>query len=284
MKPAACYLSSLLMLLGFYISPASAEISKFQTPLEQAQWHFSGNAFGCSLSQRIADFGKVRLVAAPGRPTKLELDADWLSNAGATKAWVIPASWNPPFVPKTETNMVWVGFKAYSTAKNVDGFLEGLEQGNSWQINVDAPQRYQAVANAINTSKPVMAFRMCRRNMVPKPFDYVRQRTLLFATSSAQLSPKDEAELYYVARYVIADKHIKKVLVDGYADVPNDSLVSLVLSKERSQNVASRLIELGVPPKLIRVFHHGNRSPVAPNTTKADRQLNRRVTIRLVKA
>ena len=93
-----------------------------------------------------------------------------------------------------------------------------------------------------------------------------------------------QQDLYAVYRYLQADPSIKEILIDGHADASGDHLTNLLLSKERADEVMSRLIELGVPISMIQVRHHGNRAPIASNNDVTGRELNRRVSLRLVKS
>ncbi len=98
------------------------------------------------------------------------------------------------------------------------------------------------------------------------------------------LNATHEQDLYAIYRYLQADPSIVEVLVDGHADASGEHLANLVLSKERSDEVVSRLIELGVSAKMIQTRHHGTRAPIASNNSTEGRELNRRVTLRLVKS
>ncbi|GIU22890.1 OmpA family protein [Shewanella sp. MBTL60-007] len=285
-------LSVYILICLFFIcinitNSAQATPVKYQTPFEKAQWQFSGDEFGCEITHRVESFGTLQLNANPGEPLALSLEADWLNlNNTQSQASVVSAAWQDTSrQPIATTSLNWFGSQAISQ-QNTAPFLEALEQGHTWQVAVTSTDNSQYLINASPVSTRAVAnqFRLCRQHLLPKPFTYVRRLELMFAPNSSLISATHEQDLQAVYRYIQADPSIVEVLIDGHADASGDHLANLVLSKERADEVLSRLIELGVSPKMIQTRHHGTRAPVASNNNTEGRELNRRVTLRLVKS
>ncbi|QQX80543.1 OmpA family protein [Shewanella sp. KX20019] len=258
----------------------------YQTPFEKAQWQFSGDQFGCEINHRVQRFGTFQLIASPGEALTLSLRADWLSlNNTQSQAAVVPPSWQAKIQqPIATTSLNWLGSQALAQ-HDTNPFLEALEQGLTWQVSIATENSgYQVSSSPVATQTVANQFKICRQQLLPKPFSYLRRLELKFASSSSLLSPAHEQDLYAIHRYLQADPSIVEILIDGHADASGERLANLVLSKARADEVKSRLIELGVPPQIIQTRHHGNRAPVASNTDGAGRQLNRRVSVRLVKS
>ncbi|MBF0475568.1 MAG: OmpA family protein [Deltaproteobacteria bacterium] len=78
---------------------------------------------------------------------------------------------------------------------------------------------------------------------------------------------------------------VARIKVEGNADnVPvkrKPMGASWDLSMARANSFAQALIQSGVPAALITVVGNGDMKPIAPNTTKANRQQNRRVDVRV---
>lgn len=286
MKIPVYLLTYTFVILVIFANQAQASTIRYQTPFEQAKWLFSGDKFHCEISHRVQGFGLLRLTAIPGEPLALSLHADWLELTNTnSQASVVPAAWHIQQSPFASTVMNWQD----STARSKDSiapFLEGLEQGYSWQVNITANNghQYQIDSSPVATQAIASQFRLCRQKLLPKPFDYVRRIELLFASSSSKLTPAHVKDLNAVYQYIQADSSIKEVLIDGHADASGNRLANLVLSKARADEVASRLIEFGIPPKMLQVRNHGTRAPVASNNNSQGRELNRRVTLRLVRS
>jgi outer membrane protein OmpA-like peptidoglycan-associated protein len=287
LKPSVYISACLVFICIAFTNNLFAASIRYQTPFEKAQWQFSGDQFGCKINHRVQSFGTLELIANPGEALTLSLQADWLSlDNNQSQASIVPPSWQAQTQkPITTTSLHWLGSQAL-TQHNTNAFLEALEQGSTWQVDVQTADSsgYKVSSSPVSTQSVANQFRICRQQLLPKPFSYLRRLELQFATSSSLLSPTHEQELYAIYRYLKADPSIVEVLVDGHADASGDRLANLVLSKARADEVMSRLIELGVPAQMIQTRHHGNRAPVASNNNTVGRKLNRRVSIRLVKS
>ncbi|MGS0682042.1 OmpA family protein [Shewanella sp. 125m-7] len=286
MKPSVYILICLIFICTNITNSALAAPINYQTPFEQAHWQFAGDQFGCEITHKVASFGTFALKANPGEALSFALQADWLNlNNAQSQASVVAASWQAQtHQPIATTSLHWFGSQAISQ-KNTAAFLEALEQGHTWQVAItNTDNQYLVNASPVSTRSVANQFRLCRQQLLPKPFTYLRRLEFLFAPSSSLLNATHEQDLYAIYRYLQADPSIVEVLVDGHADASGEHLANLVLSKERSDEVVSRLIELGVSAKMIQTRHHGTRAPIASNNSTEGRELNRRVTLRLVKS
>ena len=69
------------------------------------------------------------------------------------------------------------------------------------------------------------------------------------------------------------------ILVEGHTDNTGSDAYNQLLSERRATSVKNFLVQRGVAPHRINILGHGERRPVATNTTPAGRQMNRRVEI-----
>ena len=249
---------------------AFAATNTYQTHLEKAQWDFSGDIFGCQINHKVQRFGNLKLIAMPGEALTLTLQTDWLYFENKQSvATVTSPSWQSYTNPSASTQLKWHGTSA-SSQENIAAFLEALEQGLTWQVAIaTSDANYQINSSPVSTQTAANQFRLCRQQLLPRSFAYLRRLDFRFATSSSKLQATHEQDLYAIYRYLQADPSIKEILIDGHADASGDHLANLLLSKERADEVMSRLIELGVPANIIQVRHHGNRTPIASNNTSA---------------
>ena len=285
MKASVHILIFSLFICATLSNDATASITRYQTPFEQAQWTFNGDLFSCQIEHEILGFGSVMLQALPGEALGLELTADWLTlDQTQSSIKVSPPSWKDTSSMPGRTQLIWQGNKATSNT-GINHFLEALEQGFTWQAIIDGHEgaSYLVSSSPGNTGLVANQFRHCRHQLLPKPFSYVRSVDLLFNSGSSQLTKFHETDLDAIVRYVKADSSITRILVDAHADNTGAHLANLVISKDRADEIASRLVELGLPQNLIQARHHGARSPKVSNNTQDGRDINRRVTIRLIK-
>jgi outer membrane protein OmpA-like peptidoglycan-associated protein len=112
-------------------------------------------------------------------------------------------------------------------------------------------------------------------------FRQVARTAILFPSAAWRLSDSSRERLDLIALYVKNDDSVKGIYVDGHSDNMGRRLMNRDLSKRRAEEVTAYLINLGLEPNMITTRYHGERYPVVKNNSQANRDRNRRVTIRL---
>ncbi len=278
--------TNFLLSLTFFSAAVFADV--FQTELERTQWHFEGDRFACRISHDISGFGELDLIAAPDASLELQVSSQWLNLENTQiRADVVVPSWHrdqhteyPSFTLAAQNKQL-----ASVSDDRLIFFLNSVAGGHGIQItlNNEIGETFSAVANGIGSKFVSEQFRHCYARLLPKPYSYVRRVDLTFDSGRSGLNQNHEQDLQAVALYVRADPSVEKVLVDAHADGNGHHLANLVLSKARADEVASRLVELGLAADMIEARHHGERMPLVSNATAKGRELNRRVTVKLVK-
>jgi outer membrane protein OmpA-like peptidoglycan-associated protein len=72
-----------------------------------------------------------------------------------------------------------------------------------------------------------------------------------------------------------------QLTIAGHTDATGSTAANLDLSKRRANAVKAYLVKKGIPESRIKAIGYGSDLPVAPNTTKAGKSLNRRVEFKL---
>lgn len=275
------YLGGLsLVLLSAAIQALPVNLS---TPLEQVQWRYQGDKFACSLQHPVTNFGDYQLRQQAGGRLQLQLHARWLQapQGRAQFAIHVPDWQRPDQPPELRYPMLWQ--QQTASADDAAGLaLQALLHGWGWQTQIETAEGgFQVLAQAVNVTSAVQQFMLCRKNLLPRSFEQLRNLQLLMASGQSRLSGAQKQELDAVAAYVKADSRVATILVDAHTDGSGDTLENLVLSRVRSEDVVAYLVAAGVPAGMIEGRGHGERYPVASNHTAAGRRLNRRVTVRL---
>ena len=100
---------------------------------------------------------------------------------------------------------------------------------------------------------------------------------LTFPTGSADLGAGDYPALAALADFLLSDPAYRVALV-GHTDSVGGLAGNITLSRNRAASVRNRLIaEFGVPAAQLDAEGMGYLAPIAPNTTEAGREANRRV-------
>jgi outer membrane protein OmpA-like peptidoglycan-associated protein len=106
-----------------------------------------------------------------------------------------------------------------------------------------------------------------------------------FPSSSAALDRAAQARLAVVGEALRSPALSgARVEISGHTDDAGPLEINLRLSRSRAEAVRDWLVQhQGVPASRLSVAWYGHTRPVVPNTTPANRRLNRRVEFRLVK-
>ncbi|MDB4980920.1 MAG: outer membrane protein [Myxococcales bacterium] len=104
-------------------------------------------------------------------------------------------------------------------------------------------------------------------------------RPVFFATDKDRILPKSFPVLKAVADALTATPEIKKISIDGHADVRGTAEYNLDLSRRRAENIKTFFVAHGVAAERLEVRGFGNTRPVGSNDTEEGRAKNRRVEL-----
>ncbi len=101
----------------------------------------------------------------------------------------------------------------------------------------------------------------------------------LFGVNSATLTAKGKAAIDEVVDKLHTFDKVRTITITGHTDSTGSEAYNQKLSERRAQAVADYLKSRGVNPALLNVVGMGELAPIADNSTKEGRQMNRRVEI-----
>lgn len=101
---------------------------------------------------------------------------------------------------------------------------------------------------------------------------------VLFDVGSSTLKPDAQSTIAQAANR-IRERGATRVLVEGHTDSDGDDAANDALSVARAEAVRAALVASGVSADIVRTRGHGERRPVAPNDTPANKARNRRVDL-----
>jgi len=101
---------------------------------------------------------------------------------------------------------------------------------------------------------------------------------VLFGTGKAELNPKGMNTAQKLAD-VLKKNPERTVLIEGHTDNRGSPAHNRELSERRAAAVRDALVSMGIDANRVTIHGYGADSPVAPNNTAENRQLNRRVEI-----
>ena len=270
--------------------PAVALAVTYAPALENADWQAEGDIFECRLSHEIPYYGDAIFYRRAGESPRFYLNAQ-TSRMKAGKASLVAESphWRPGGA-KRELGLVAVkqGRRPIELAqKHSERMLSELHQGmqlvltrQSWYAR-DAS--VQVALAPVNFQKPYQEYLGCLMELLPVNFDQVEKSKIYFPSGGQDLPVSEKRKLDNVVLYIKADPAVTSFYIDGHSDSRGSRADNLELSKMRAEMVMQYLVNKGIDPAMITTRWHGERYPVASNRTFKGRNLNRRVTLRLLK-
>ena len=275
-----------LVLLCLLASQPALAIT-FQTRLEKVEWAVAGDQFECRLSQPITDFGAGIFVRRAGEQATFNLQAPerWLG-AGSATLLAAAAPWQPG---RGDINLgsVRIGggeMPFSSTQEQAGRLLAGLLEGRSPLIrhrSRHAGDSLEVRLLPVRFRKAYNDYLACTAKLLPVNFEQIRQSHVGFPDGGVDLAALARAKLDSILSYLKADPSVNRIQLDGHADNSGNRLTNRDLSRRRALAVMEYLKANGVPAEQITLRFHGERYPLAPNNSQANRAKNRRVTVAL---
>ncbi|MEO1051160.1 MAG: OmpA family protein [Bacteroidota bacterium] len=106
---------------------------------------------------------------------------------------------------------------------------------------------------------------------------------IFFDLNSYKLKDKSKTELNKIVRFLKDNPNIK-VEIAGHTDNSGGEKYNFDLSVKRAKAVFDYLIGSEVPANILSYKGYGERQPVRPNDTEANRQMNRRIEFKIKEA
>lgn len=264
-----------------------AHAISFQTRLEKVEWTVEGDKFECRLSQPISNFGSGEFVRRAGEQVTFRLKAreHWLGNGSATLL-AAAAPWQPG---RGDINLGSVSVASgevpfNSSQEQGARLLAGLLEGRSPVVRhrtFNGGDNLEVRLLPVKFHKAYDDYEACTAKLLPVNFDQIRLAQIGFPGGGIDLDPMAKAKLDIILEFVKADPTINSFQIDGHADNSGNRLTNRDLSRRRALAVQEYLKAHGIPVEQISVRFHGERYPLVPNSSEANRAKNRRATLRL---
>lgn len=272
------------LFLAFSLKNTVAEQIYIQN-YENGSWKSDENSFYCRLGQRLDGYASIELVSLPSEPQKLIFK--WLiSDKNVTDVRVLSrkADWQSKNITPPHLNLFTADITKNTAAFSVDesAIIRVIKQGG-WLDSIVGfgDDQLRLTFTNIHSDEAINKYQHCLANLSPLSWKAARDHEIHFG-SGKRVVDKEEDLIFLrnLVRYISLDKDVTKVMIDGHTDNVGSPLANRLLSKERADDVAARLVEFGLPKSMLEVRAHGQRYPVVESSA-AGVASNRRVLIRL---
>lgn len=256
----------------------------FQTPLEHVEWTVAGDRFECRLAQPVKGFGQGEFVRRAGESPvfKLQAQEQWLSR-GSARLLAAAAPWR---VAQGDISLGSVlvtdnGNALQTTQLQAGRLLAGLLEGRGPLIR-HRTQQGEALEVRImpaHFSDAYQRYLDCTASLMPYNFEQIKQTRIGFTDDNMTLSASAQGRLHLIVDYMKEDPTVNHIELDGHSDSFGNRLNNRDISRRRALVVKQFFLDQGVQEEQIVVRFHGERYPLKPNNSAANRALNRRVNV-----
>ena len=258
----------------------------FQTRLESTEWTVEGDKFECRLAQPITDFGSGEFVRRAGEQAVFRLTAyNAMIGGGSATLLAAAAPWQPG---RGDINLgsvqIGSGNVLFNTSQVQAGrLISGLLDGRSPVIRHSSGDGRVSEVRLlpVKFGQAFNDYQGCVAKLLPKNFEQVRQSQIGFPGESMDLDARAKGQLQVMLEYMKADPTVNHIELDGHSDNSGNRLTNRDLSRRRALAVMEFFKANGILESQVTLRFHGERYPLAPNTSAANRAKNRRVAVRL---
>ncbi|MDI3271202.1 OmpA family protein [Pseudomonas sp. AL03] len=276
-----------LALLSVFASLPAMALT-FQTRLESIEWTVEGDKFECRLTQPITDFGSGEFVRRAGEQATFRLKADnAMIGGGSATLLAAAAPWQPG---RGDINLgsvrIGSGNVLFNSSHVQAGrLISGLMDGRSPVVrHYSGDGRMSEVRLLpVKFSKAFNDYQGCVAKLLPKNFEQVKQSEIGFPGEGIDLDARAKAQLLVMLDFMKADPTVNHIELDGHSDNSGNRLTNRDLSRRRALAVMDFFKVNGIQESQITLRFHGERYPLAPNTSSANRAKNRRVNVHLAR-
>ncbi|MCX7957644.1 MAG: OmpA family protein, partial [Deltaproteobacteria bacterium] len=175
------------------------------------------------------------------------------------------------------------GDKQVEIKKTSDGIYTAKLEAGKWYVVAKAPdklsvgkvtdivQDMDATVELVLKDKPKETLIVVEQNKI------TLKKKIQFALNSAKIDKNSTIILDMVADVINANPKIKKVRIEGHTDDIGSREKNIKLSQDRANAVRDYLIKVGIRAEILEAKGYGPDKPLVPNTSKQNRETNRRV-------
>ncbi|WP_299757317.1 OmpA family protein [uncultured Pontibacter sp.] len=217
---------------------------------------------------------------------KFDVPAAWRSRVNSTYAQgrVFDASSKKPLAAQVQL----YDLEADSLVQQVNSdkvsgeYTVVLTQGKQYGLYVSAPKYLLNSRSFDYTSSKALSPVALDVYLEPiKSGAAMVLNNLFFDTGKYNLEKNSKTELDKLIAFMKQNPQVK-IEISGHTDDVGSDKANQLLSERRAKSVVDYLAQKGVDKNRIRYKGYGESKPVQPNTSEENRQLNRRIEMRIL--
>lgn len=271
------------------ILPSLAWSHGFGARIDEAAWHLDPSPLKCRLWQAVPNYGDAVFEIHAGKPMSFYIDSYRpVTKPGKANMSIVAPHWRADITPKPiGDTTLRAGRRPIELAEEVASQLLSELSGGMYP-SFTHPGWYgkhpvTVDVSAVNFQDAYTGYLSCVAGLYPASFSDLKSSFLHFETNKYGIKGKLKERLDLIAGYIAVDPSVKKIYIDGHTDSDGRRGHNWELSRLRAQEVKNYLEDQGLYPDMVQMRYHGEGRPARSNSNKANKAVNRRVSVRLVR-
>lgn len=272
---------------------AAGSVSSYYADFDHDGWRTESSVFECRLIQQIPGLGEAVFYHQAGESLNFYLQApDSPMQAGRALLSSLPPLWRKD-LPVRDIGYVDVERSRRPVSLNADYsrmMMAELDRGmvptlmrRAW-YNED--ESVHVGLSPVNFTEAYREYHACTSTLLPVNFAQIERSTVFWRANQRELDDAMRVQLDNIVTYVKADPSVNAFEINGFTDGSGNARDNLELSRIRAFMVHDYLVSQGIDENMLTTRFFGSTPDfriVRDERTAADRDRNRRVTIRLLR-
>jgi sodium-type flagellar protein MotY len=287
-----CVVSASCLAVWNHVAAAGA-ISSYYADFDHSGWRTESSIFECRLIQQIPGLGEAVFFHQAGESLSFYLQTpDSPMQAGRALLSSLPPLWRKD-LPVRDIGYVDVDRSqrpvsldaAYSrmVMAELDRGMVPTLMRRAW-YNED--ESVHVGLSPVNFTDAYREYHACTGKLLPVNFAQIERSTVFWRVNQRELDEAMRQQLDNIVTYVKADPEVTAFEINGFTDGAGNARENLELSRLRAFVVHDYLVSKGINENMLTTRFFGSTPEfriVRDERSPADRDRNRRVTIRLMR-
>ena len=272
---------------------ASGSVSSYYADIDRAIWQVESSVFECRLLQQIPELGLAVFYHEAGESLSFYLQAnDNPMQAGRALLTSVPPVWRKDLPVR---DLGYVDVATTNRPVNLDAsrsrlILAELERGmvptlmrRAWYSEDES---VHVGISPVNFGVAYQQYNECTSQLLPVNFGQIERSSVFWRSGQRELDNAIRAQLDVLVTYLKADLRVYQLEINGFTDGSGNPRDNLEFSRLRAFAVHEYLVSQGIDESRLATRFFGSTPEfriIADERTAADRDRNRRVTIRLLR-
>lgn len=272
---------------------AAGPVSSYYADFDHDGWRTESSVFECRLIQQIPGLGEAVFYHQAGENLTFYLQApDSPMQAGRALLSSLPPLWRQD-LPVRDIGYVDVERSrrpvsldaAYSrmVMAELDRGMVPTLMRRAWY---NEEESVHVGLSPVNFTEAYREYQGCTGQLLPVNFAQIERSTVFWRANQRELDEAMREQLDNIVTYVKADPEVTAFEINGFTDGSGNARDNLELSRIRAFVVHDYLVSQGIDESMLTTRFFGSTPEfriIRDERNAADRDRNRRVTIRLLR-